>query len=202
MGRHFGPKARVNRRLNAQIYESAGAIRAFERRPQPPGMHTRRGKLSTYGYGLYEKQKIKHFYGLRERQLRKYYDMASRRAGNTGDNMLLLCERRLDNVIRRAGFVRSRLQARQGVVHCHFTVNGVKTNKPSFLVRPGDVIEVRKRKNLEAYYSLVLESSSNESAGWVSVDADGLRITVVGYPGHEDISLPVDILSVVEFMSR
>jgi small subunit ribosomal protein S4 len=202
MGRHIGPKARVNRRLNAQVYETSGSIRAFERRPAPPGMHNRRGKLSTYGYGLYEKQKIKHYYGLRERQLRKYFDIAGRRAGNTGDNMLLLCERRLDNVIRRAGLTRTRTQARQGVVHCHFTVNGVKTNKPSFLVRPGDVIEVRRRKNLENYYSLVIEAGRPDSAGWLTVDEDALRVVVVGYPGHDDISLPVDILSVVEFMSR
>jgi len=202
MGRYTGPKARVNRRLNAQIYETSGAIRAFERRPAPPGMHTRRGKLSTYGYGLYEKQKIKHYYGLRDQQLRKYFDIASRRTGNTGEQLLLLCERRLDNVLRRAGFARTRLQARQGVVHCHFTVNGVKTNKPSFLVRPGDVIEVRKRKNLENYYSLVLESGRPEPVGWLATDEDGLRVTVVGYPGPQDISLPVDILSVVEFMSR
>lgn len=202
MGRYTGPKAKVNRRLNAQVYETSGAMRAMERRPNPPGMHTRRGKLSTYGYGLFEKQKIKHYYGLRERQLRKYFDIASRMPGNTGDNLLLLCERRLDNVVRRAGFARSRLQARQGVVHCHFNVNGVKTNKPSFLVRPGDVIEVRDRDNLVTHYSLVVESTRGEPAGWLHTDTDALRATVVGYPGHDDISLPVDILAVVEFMSR
>lgn len=202
MGRYFGPKAKVNRRLNAQIYETSGALRSLERRPNPPGMHNRRGKLSTYGYSLYEKQKIKHYYGLRERQLRRYFDIASRMPGNTGDNLLLLCERRLDNVIRRSGFTRSRMQARQGVVHGHFTVNGVKTDKPSFLVRPGDVIEVRKRDNLETYYSLVMSSTRAEQAGWISVDEDGLRATVIGYPGHDDISLPVDILAVVEFLSR
>lgn len=202
MGRYTGPKAKVNRRLNAQVYETSGALRAMERRPSPPGMHNRRGKLSTYGIGLYEKQKIKHYYGLRERKLRRYFDIASRMPGNTGDNLLLLCERRLDNVLRRAGFARSRLQARQGVVHCHFTVNGVKTNKPSFLVRPGDVVEVRHRDNLVNYYSLVMESTRPEPTGWLHIDADGLRATVVGYPGHDDISLPVDILAVVEFMSR
>lgn len=202
MGRYNGPKAKVNRRLNAQIYETGGAMRAFERRPSPPGMHNRRGKLSTYGYGLYEKQKIKHYYGLREKQLRRYYDIASRKTGNTGDNLLMLCERRLDNVVRRSGLARTGLQARQGVVHCHFTVNGVKTNKPSFLVRPGDVIEVRRRSNLEQYYSLVMESARREPCGWINTDEDALRVTVVGYPGHEDITLPVDILSVIEFMSR
>ncbi|MFO0946339.1 MAG: 30S ribosomal protein S4 [Planctomycetota bacterium] len=103
MGHYTGPKGRINRRLGALIYEASGAARALERRDYPPGMHTRRGKMSNYGIGLNEKQKIKHYYGLGERQLRRYYERASRMAGNTGENMLLICERRLDNVVRRAG---------------------------------------------------------------------------------------------------
>ena len=112
--RYTGPKARVNRRLKAMVYESSGASRAMERRENPPGMHTRGKRPSPYGQALYEKQKIKHYYGLGERQLRRYYDKVSHMKGNTGEQLLLYCENRLDNVVRRAGFTKTRPQARQG----------------------------------------------------------------------------------------
>lgn len=202
MGHYTGPKGRVNRRLGALIYESAGAARALERRDYPPGMNTRRGKLSNYGIGLNEKQKIKHYYGLGERQLRRYYERASRMPGNTGENMLLICERRLDNVIRRAGLARTRVQARQGIVHCHFTVNGVKVNKPSFLVRPGDIIAIRENTKLQQVYRDIVDNFKAEPIPWVTFESDTLRAIVNGYPGPTDISLPVAIGVVVEFMSR
>lgn len=202
MGHYTGPKGRINRRLGALIYEAAGAARALERRDYPPGMHTRRGKVSNYGIGLNEKQKIKHYYGLGERQLRRYYERAGRMAGNTGENMLLLCERRLDNVVRRAGFTRTRSQARQGIVHCHFSVNGVKVNKPSFLVRPGDVISVRSNSKLQEVYRAIVEGLRADPITWVHFEPEALRATVTGYPGKVDISLPVEIGLVIEFMSR
>lgn len=202
MAHYVGPKGRVNRRLGALIFESRGAAKALDRRSYPPGMITRRGKQSTYGYGLNEKQKIKYYYGLGERQLRNLFERAGRMAGNTGENMLLLCERRLDNVIRRAGFTATRPQARQGIVHCHFYVNGVKVNKPSFLVRPGDVITVRERTKLKQLYTHLAEDQSSEPVSWVSFEDDKLRAVVRGYPGPADISLPVDIAAVIEFMSR
>lgn len=202
MGRYTGPKGRVNRRLGALIYETAGASRALERRDYPPGMNTRRGKLSNYGIGLNEKQKIKHYYLLGEKQLRKYFDRAGRMQGNTGENMLLLCERRLDNVIRRAGLTRTRTQARQGIVHCHFRVNGVKVNKPSFLVRPGDVITVRNKSKLQQVYRDIVDNFRSEPTPWLNFEPDTLRIIVSGYPGPTDISLPIEIGLVVEFMSR
>ncbi|HND53495.1 MAG TPA: 30S ribosomal protein S4, partial [Pirellulaceae bacterium] len=124
MSRYTRPKARVNRRLGSLIYESNGARRASERRENPPGMHGRAKRPSNYGLALMEKQKIKHYYGLGERQLRRIFDLASRAKGNTGETLLILCERRLDNVVRRAGFTRTRPQARQGIVHGHFQVNG------------------------------------------------------------------------------
>ena len=140
MGRYTGPKARINRRLKTMVYESSGASRAMERRENPPGMHTRGKRPSAYGLALYEKQKIKHYYGLGERQLRRYYDKVTHLKGNTGEQLLLFCETRLDNVVRRAGFTKTRPQARQGIVHGHFQVNGIKVTKPSYQVRPGDVI--------------------------------------------------------------
>ena len=201
MGRYNGPKARINRRLGAMVYETNGAIKAYDRRNYPPGMFTRRGKLSTFGTGLYEKQKIKHYYGLREAQLRKYYDKASRMSGNTGDQLLLLCERRLDNVIRRAGLTKTRLQARQGVVHNHIMVNGVKVNKPSFSVRPGDVITIRNRTNLKAIYRQYADENTIENVSWLHFDPDELKITVTGYPGHDDITIPIEVGLVIEFMA-
>lgn len=203
MARYTGPKARVNRRLGMMIYESGGAVRAMERRDNPPGMHTRPRRTSNYGMALREKQKIKHYYGLGERQLRRYFDITSRKVGDTGVELLLLCERRLDNVIRRVGFTRTRPQARQGVVHGHFQVNGIKVTKPSYMLRPGDVVTVRRRENLLGVYRGFADTNnSTQAMDWVSFDSDTLRATVQGLPGKSDISLPVDANMVVEFLSR
>jgi small subunit ribosomal protein S4 len=202
MARYHGPKARVNRRIGQLIYESAGASRALERRDNPPGMHQRGRRPSTYGAALTEKQKIKHYYGILERQLRRFFDRAQRMKGNTGENLLVLCERRLDNVVRRAGFAKTRPQARQGVVHGHFTVNGRKTVSPSYVLRPGDVIQVRSRENIKTRYQGHLSEHPPESIDWLTVDVENLTINVLGNPTRDDISLPVDANVVVEFMSR
>ena len=170
MARYTGAKARVNRRLGTLVYEDAGSARAFDRRPSPPGMHTRPRRTSNYGQGLQEKQKIKHYYGLGERQLRRYFADVSRKKGNTGEMLLLYCERRLDNVVRRAGFALTRPQARQGVVHGHFLVNGVRTNKPSYQVRAGDVITVRRRTNLLKMYQGVSSLAIGEPCDWHGFD--------------------------------
>ena len=202
MAHYTGPKARVNRRLGAMIYESAGATRASKRREQPPGMNTRPRRPSNYGLALMEKQKIKHYYGMGERQLRRYFDKASRGKGNTGQLLLILCERRLDNVVRRVGLAITRPQARQGIVHGHFVVNGMKTTKPSFLVRPGDVITVRNRENLKNVYKSILSERPPETLDWVTLDADSLTASVQRNLGPDEVSLPVDVNIVVEFMSR
>jgi small subunit ribosomal protein S4 len=202
MARYTGPKARINRRLNTLLYETAGATRALDRRPQPPGMHTRGRRPSNYGQALQEKQKIKHYYGLGERQLRRYFEDVGRKPGNTGELLLLMCERRLDNVVRRVGFTKTRPQARQGVAHGHFKVNGVKVTSPSYLLRPGDIVEVRGRENLRDLYKGVIANSTADALDWVTFDSEGLQATILGLPGASDISLPVDANSVVEFLSR
>ncbi len=202
MGRYHGPKARVNRRLGQLIYEASGARRASERREQPPGMHTRSPRPTAYGLALNEKQKIKHYYGLGERQLRRFFDFASRKPGNTGETLLLLLERRLDNVIRRAGYVRTRQQARQGIAHGHFQVNGIKVDRPSYLLRPGDVITVRPRENLLTFYRAMSAENETQPVEWLTFDAETLRATVQGLPGPSDISLPVNVNLVTEFMQR
>ena len=202
MAHYTGPKARVNRRLSMLLYESAGAARALERRDTPPGMHPRGRRTSNYGTALSEKQKIKHYYGLGERQLRRYFDSSSRGKGNTGTDLLIMCERRLDNVVRRAGFTKTRPQARQGIVHGHFCVNGVKVTKPSFQLRAGDVIELRGRENLKNLYRGVIANNSPQPLDWIGFDSEGLKATVLSVPTANDISLPVDANIVVEFLSR
>ncbi len=202
MGRYTGPKGRVNRRLGMNVYESAGAIKAAERKEYPPGMHRRRKKPTTYGAALAEKQKIKFYYGLRDRQLSRYFEKARRLKGNTGQLLLILCECRLDNVVRRAGFTLTRPQARQGIVHRHFQVNGVTVSKPSIQVRPGDVISVRNRPNIRKLYTSIGESANAVDTEWLSVDRDQMKAVVTTPPTFEDVQLVVDVGQVVAFMSR
>ncbi len=203
MGRYSGPKGRVNRRLGAMVFENSGAAKALEKRPNPPGMAARRRKLSTYGEALIDKQKIKYHYGMREAQLRRYFAKARAQKGNTGDILLEMCERRIDNVIRRAGFTVTRLQARQGVVHRHFQLNGKTINKPSIFVSPGDVITLRNRPNVRKLYRDIVDSASRQSTDWVSFDAKDLEARVQALPTAKDASVPpVEIGRVVAFMSR
>ena len=185
MGRYTGAKGRINRRLATMVYESAGAVRALERRETPPGMYGRRKKMTTYGAAFAEKQKMKHYYGVREAQLRRYFELARKTKGNTGQTLMLLCERRLDNVVRRAGFVHSRPQARQGIVHSHFQLNGRTVSTPSIVVNAGDVITVRNRPNLQNVYRAAVESGH----------APALRLDLVrpgGAQGNCDVSSGVE----------
>jgi small subunit ribosomal protein S4 len=202
MARYHGPKARVNRRLATLIYESAGASRALERRDNPPGMHVKGRRLSNWGQASAEKQKIKHYYGLGERQLRRYYHMVASKKGNTGEMMLTMCERRLDNVVRRAGYTKTRPQARQGIVHGHFYVNGIKVSSPSYQVRPGDVVSIRAKEAIYNLYKGVVANSGNQAPDWIAFDGETLRATVLGLPGPADFSLPVNVDIVVEFLAR
>ncbi|MCA9017687.1 MAG: 30S ribosomal protein S4 [Planctomycetaceae bacterium] len=201
MGRYTGPKGRVNRRLGALVFEDAGATRALDQRNLPPGMSQRRRKASNFGLALIEKQKIKFYYGLRERQLRRYFDKARRIKGNTGEALMILCEQRLDNVVCRAGFAQTRPQARQGIVHAHFQLNGVTVNKPSIWVKAGDVISVRNRPNLKKLYGELVESG-RPACAWISLDKKALAANVVTAPSFEDVSLPVDVGQVVALISR
>lgn len=202
MGRYTGPKGRINRRLGAMVFENIGAQKAFENREYPPGPSQRRRKLSDYGIALKEKQKIKYYYGFREEQLRRFFGMARSMQGNTGENLLVLCEQRLDNVVRRAGFCLTRPQARQGVVHRHFQVNGRTVDKPSMQLKPGDVVTVRNRPNLKNVYKELAEANTAPACEWIGFDQGELKATVTVAPTMDDISLPVDVGKVVAFMSR
>lgn len=150
MARITDPVCRICRREGVKLYlkglrcESPKC--AIERRNQPPGMHLRRGKPSEYGIRLREKQKLKRFYGLLERQFRRYFEIASRSKQNTGEVLITLLERRLDNVVFRLGFAPNRAAARQLVAHGHVTINGVPTDIPSLIMKPNDVVAVKNRK--------------------------------------------------------
>ena len=202
MAHYTGPRARINRRLGAVIFENAGASRAMERKPNPPGMAVRPRKLSTYGEAMREKQKIKYYYGLGERQLRKLFQKAKHTAGNSGENLLLLCEKRLDSVVRLAGFAKTRSQARQGVAHGHFLVNGRRTDVASYQVRVGDVIHVKRRANLSDVYRGNIEMADGQAADWLTVDNGQQEIIVSRMPTAEAITLPVDVGMVIELLSR
>lgn len=202
MGRYTGPKGRINRRLGVNVYESNGAIRALERKETPPGMHKRRKKPTTYGLGLAEKQKIKFHYGLRDRQLNRYFAKARRMQGNTGEQLLCICECRLDNVVRRAGFTGTRPQARQGIVHRHFQLNGVTVNKPGIMVRPGDVITLRNRPNVRKLYNNIREGLTIIPCEWINYDETSFSAIVASRPTYDEISLHVDVNQVVAFLSR
>jgi small subunit ribosomal protein S4 len=170
-------------------------------------MHAfRRGKASEYAVRLREKQKVKRFYGIFERQFRKYFEMASRRPGNTGDALMALLERRLDNVIHRLGFAGSRAQARQFITHGHVLVNGKKLDIPSYLVRPGDVVKMKERER-----SLLLVAENLAGSGdWMPPVPDWLDRSsaelpegrVARLPGNQDISLAATPQLIVELLSR
>lgn len=202
MSRHSQPKGKVNRALGMVIYEKRGAVKALERREYRPGMHgQRKGKVSEYGLALREKKKIKHYYGLHERQLVRFYQLATKSPENTGTELLVLCERRLDNVVRRAGFARTRDEGRQGVNHGHFTVNGRKVDVASYLVKAGDVVAVKARPNLQKNYRERLTEGLH-NADWLVSDAEALTFTITRLPAADDVSLPVEIQRVIEILSR
>ncbi len=177
---------------------------AFERRDVPPGMSgARRGKLTDYGVHLREKQRLKHYYGLMERQFRRYFQMAERAKGNTGDRLLSLLERRLDNIVYRLGMAQSRAQARLMVRHGHITVNGRRVDIPSYLVSVGDVIRVKQRPRSLEYVKRVSAEAQRAVPDFLErSDGDVPEGRVLRLPEASDVSIPVQVQLVIEFCSR
>jgi small subunit ribosomal protein S4 len=201
MARYTGPMTKKSRRLGVDL---VGGDMAFERRPFPPGQHGRgRVKESEYLLQLREKQKARYTYGILEKQFIRYYFEASRRPGKTGDNLLQLLECRLDNVVYRAGFARTRRHARQLVNHGHFLVNGKKVDIPSFQVSQYDVIDVRE-KSLEMTPFIVARETFGERIvpGWMDVVQDRMRILIHQLPVRQQIEIPVQEQLIVEFYSK
>jgi len=177
---------------------------AADRRPYPPGQHGQgRSKTSEYGLQLREKQKAKRYYGVLESQFRGYFNMASKRKGKTGENLLALLETRLDNTIYRLGFAMSRAEARQLVLHGHFLVNGRKVNIPSFLVKPGMIISIKdKSRNLDKIKSVIEANSSRVPPKWLEYDANAMIAKVSTTPERDDIDIPIEEQLIVELYSK
>jgi small subunit ribosomal protein S4 len=214
MARYTGPVCRLCRREGMKLYLKGARCEGpkcpiVQRNPPrnfPPGQHGQRRtrRPSEFGVQLREKQKVRRYYGVLETQFRKHYGEAERRGGVTGDNLLQILESRLDNVVYRMGFADSRRQARQLVRHGHFTVNGRKTNIPSFLVRAGDAVAVRKESRTREYFKDFSEVlGSKRAPEWLSVDATNLGGKVLSLPAREQIEVPAfNEALIVEHYSR
>lgn len=206
MARYTGPSCKLCRREGTKLYLKGDRCYtdkcAIARRAYAPGQHGQsRKKLGNYGMQLREKQKAKRIYGLLEAQFRKTYDEADRLKGKTGENLLVLLERRIDNVVYRLGFAGSRPEARQLVRHGHFTVNGKKVNIPSYVVKPGDVITVKSKSTQSDKFKAIAEVATNVPK-WLTVDKDKMEGQVIALPQREDIDIPVNETLIVELYSR
>ncbi len=208
MARNTGSVCRMCRREGTKLFlkgEKCFSQKcALTKRPTPPGQHgqARQRKMSEYGTQLREKQKARRAYGLLETQFKRTYDRATTMKGVTGELLLQLLERRLDNVVYRAGLASSRPAARQLVTHGHFQVNGRKVDIPSFTVDVDDVITVRQRSKEMEHFKAVREGSPRILPKWLSVNADELKATVSALPAREDIDFALQENMIVEFYSR
>lgn len=207
MSRYTGPSCRLCRREGQKLFlkgERCYSTKcAMEKRAYAPGQHgnDRRVKLSNYGLQLREKQKAKRFYGLQETQFRNTFDKAEKMKGQTGENLLIMLETRLDNVIFRMGFASSRKEARQLVLHNHFTVNGKKQDVPSMLIKAGDVIKVKEKSASSPKFKEIRDMQIT-TPSWISVDTDKLEGKVLALPKREDIDTPIAEHLIVELYSK
>lgn len=208
MARYTGASCKQCRREGQKLFLKGERCYSnkcsVDKRPYAPGMHRQqRKKLSEYGVQLREKQKAKRFYGVLESQFRKYYEMAIRKKGVTGEILLQLLESRLDNVTHRMGFGTSRDESRQLVTHGHFLVNGKRVNIPSYLVKAGDVIEVSEKSKKSPRFKEILEiTGSKVVPKWLEVDQENMKGSVISLPDREDIDLPIEEHLIVEFYSK
>ena len=200
MSRVKGPVWKTSRRLGFSVLETGGEL---QKRAYAPGQHgpTKRVKLTNYGLQLHEKQKIRFMYGLNERQFHNLFVKASKMNGVTGENFLCLLESRLDNLVYRLGFARTRRQARQLVNHGHILVNGKKVDIPSFSVKPGSTIEVKENSKNLALINEALEANLNTVA-FVDVDKDAKKGSYLRLPERSELNQEVNELLVVEFYNR
>jgi small subunit ribosomal protein S4 len=202
MSRYTGPTTRINRRFGMAIFP---ANKSFERRTYPPGQHgpNFRRKVSDYSAGLLEKQKLRMMYGLTEKQFRNLFQKAKNKQGITGENFLSYLETRLDNVVYRLGFAKTRKSARQFVNHGHLLVNGKKVDIPSFQVSEGDELTVREKTSSRQVATRNLDGSQyNNTPPWLDVKADSLHGTVTRLPQADELEQSINVQLVVEFYSR
>ena len=202
MARYTGPRVRISRRFGVPIF---GPTKYLERRNYGPGVHgpKSRRKTTDYGLGLIEKQKLRYYYGLLERQFRGVYEKALRRRGVTGEQMLQILETRLDNVVYHLGFANTRAAARQMVSHGHVLVNGRKVNVPSFALKVNNVIEVKNNNVSRQLATKNLEVATSRSVpDWLLLDKENFKGTVMRIPTRDEIQPIANEQAVVEFYSR
>lgn len=208
MARYTGPSCRLCRRENMELYLKGDRCYtdkcAIKRRNYPPGQHGQsRVKISAYGVQLREKQKVRRIYGLLEKQFRSYFAEADRQKGVTGENLLSLLERRLDNVVYRLGFASSRSESRQLVRHGHFVLNGRKVNIPSIQLKVGDVIELREKSKKIVSINESLEAVVRRGIPqWLDIDKEAFKGNLKGLPVREDITTPIQEQLIVELYSK
>jgi small subunit ribosomal protein S4 len=199
---------RLCRRENLKLYLKGERCYsdkcAVERRGYPPGQHGQsRAKFSSYGVQLREKQKVKRIYTIAEKQFRRFFEKAEKQKGITGTNLLLLLERRLDNMVYRLGFANSRIEARQWIRHHHFQVNGKTVSIPSYLVKVGDLIELREKGRKNARIGESLEGVARRGVpAWLALEKEQFRGKVVGFPSREDLTMPIKEQLIVELYSK
>ena len=207
MARYIGPVCRLCRREGIKLFLKGERCYtdkcAIERRAYPPGIHGQgHRKQSDYGRQLREKQKVRRMYGLLEKQFRRYYKMASQMRGVTGENLISLLERRLDNVVYRAGFACNRTEARLLIRHGHFRLNGKKASIPSIQIRPNDVLSVRDKSKDMARIHDAIAGSERTTPAWVEVDRDNLAATIKSFPVRSDVTVPIEEHLIVELYSK
>ncbi len=206
MASYHGPKAKVQRRFGEVLIPRSKYQKVLEKRPYPPGDHGkekqfRSGRRSNYGLQLDEKQKLAFIYNVRERQMRNYYKKADAMPGRTGENMLILLERRLDNVVYRAGMAATIWAARQIVGHGHILVNGERLDLASYQVKPGDVVSLREKMRKNVHIIEWMEQGVYSPA-YLSVDPENFSVTFMRYPEQKEIPVPVDVQLIVEYYNR
>lgn len=201
MARYTGPATKKSRRLGVDL---KGGDKNFDKRPYPPGEHGRgRVKETDYLLQLREKQKARFWYGVQEKQFRRYYKEAARRDGLTGENLLVLLESRLDNIVYRGGFARTRRESRQLVSHRHVLVNGRITNIPSYQVSPGDEIVIKeKSRDAQAIVGSLELFGGRDIPGYLDTNTDEYKITVRDVPVRSQIDCPVTEQLIVELYSK
>ena len=208
MARYTGPACKLCRREGKKLYlkgeRCTSGKCALERRSTAPGQHgAAKKKMGEYGVQLREKQATRRYYGVLEKQFKNYYAEADRKEGMTGENLLIILERRLDNVVYRMGLAESHKEARQLVLHAHFTLNGKKVNVPSILVKPGDVVAVKETSRDSAKFKALAEALEGKTAPkWLDVDKATLQGKVVSYPAREDIDFDFNEQLIVELYSK
>ena len=208
MARYTGPACKLCRREGKKLYlkgeRCTSGKCALDRRHSAPGQHgANNKKLREYGRQLREKQKTKRYYGVLEKQFKNYYVEAARKPGITGENLLCLLERRLDNVVYRMGFAASHKEARQLVLHGHFTVNGKKVNIPSLIIKAGDVISVKEASRDSVKFKALAEAAANANAPkWLEVKAEAMTATVLTLPAREDVDFDFNEQLIVELYSK